>query len=66
MAWTRAKSKWPWRDFLTADEQPIVARYDALIKERDAVTKKLAKITPQKTLIANRALRRAKYAANAR
>jgi hypothetical protein len=64
--WKPKRAKWLWRDFLTEGEAKIIAQYDELAKQRDAVNAKLRKLQPNKAFIANRALQRAKFEAGKR
>lgn len=54
----RPKPKWPWRDYLTAEERAILAKADAAKAAWEKLNKGRASIQ-------NRALQRAKYAAQA-
>lgn len=52
----RAKKKWPWRDFLTAQEKAVLAKADTAKRQWQKLNQTRSKIT-------NRAIHRAKYSA---
>lgn len=54
MSWSQRKPKWPWRDFLDAEEKTILAKADAA----KAVWLKLNR---NRAGITNRAIQRAKH-----
>lgn len=56
--WEKSVGKWPWRDFLTVDEQDILAAADRAKAEWQRLNQARAGIT-------NRAIQRAKHAASA-
>lgn len=56
MTWQPQKPKWPWRRFLTAEERQA-------IKEADAAKKRWQSLNRARAAITNRAIQRAKYAA---
>lgn len=58
--WKPRRAQWPWEDYLTADEWPVVE--DAL-RASAAAKQKLAEATAILNPIRNRAIHRAKYAA---
>lgn len=64
MSWKPRRKKWPWRKYLTPEEAEFIRRSDAAISAARAVANKVAtEFRPQRTLIVNRAIQRAKYEA---
>lgn len=65
MAWEPQKSKWEWRNFLTPGEESFIARADRaesqVAKARAAFEEMFGR---ERSLLVNRAIQRAKYAAS--
>lgn len=60
MGWQRKCFQWPWRDYLTDDERVIVVDAE---RRSQAAKQALAEATAILNPIRNRAIHRAKYAA---
>jgi hypothetical protein len=54
MAFSQREPKWPWRDFLTADESETLAAADRAKSE-------WLRLNAERASITNRAIQRAKY-----
>lgn len=64
MAWKSVKKRWNWRSFLDPDEAEFIKEADYAAAEIDKQQKSFAKkYGPKRTLIVNRAVQRARFAA---
>jgi len=66
MPWQPKVTKWDWRKFLTEEEQAFMVRADkAELKITEARADFEKRFGRERSLIANRAIQRARYAARA-